>query len=244
MQYNDGEILLFKGVSGNYSRVLTLVPTNSQTVNFEFVICTDLDSKHYTVVTIGTQTWMAENLAYLPSVNPGSSGSLTSSFYYVYGYNDTNVTAAKATVNYQTYGVLYNWHAAMNGDTSSNSVPSGVQGACPNGWHLPGDAEWDIIVNYLGGDTIAGSKMKETGTIHWNSPNTEATNSSGFTALPGGLRYYYGNYLYVGNYGYWWSSTEYSIYNAWIRSMIGSNGLASSYDYDKKFALSVRCLRD
>ncbi len=243
MQYNYGERLLFKGVSGNYSRVLTLVPSNSQTVNFEFVTCTDLDSNHYAVVTIGTQTWMAENLTYLPSVSPSFQGSFTSSFYYVYGYYGTNVTVAKATSNYQTYGVLYNWHAAMNGDTSSNSVPSGVQGVCPNGWHLPSDAEWDIIVVYLGG-TIAGGKMKETDTTHWNIPNSGATNSSGFTGLPGGNKSLNNFFEDIGYKGYWWSSTEYDTFYTWIRYVNYSNGNVNRDTYMKTYGFAVRCLSD
>ncbi len=244
MQYNNGERLLFKGVSGNYSRVLTLVPTNSQIVNFEFVTCTDLDSNHYAVVTIGTQTWMAENLAYLPSVSPASSGSSSASYYYVYEYQGTSVTAAKATTNYLTYGVLYNWPAAMNGSPSSNSVPSGVQGVCPTGWHLPSDNEWDIIVNYLGGDSIAGSKMKETGTTHWMGSNIGSTNSSGFTGLPGGGRYLDGNFHNIGGWGFWWNSTEYDTSNARYRKMDYYYGFVYSDTHYKRTGFAVRCLRD
>ncbi len=244
MQYIDGERLLFKGISGNYSRVLTVIPANSQTINFEFVTCTDLDNNHYAVVTIGTQTWMAENLAYLPSVSPSSSGSDTISFYYVHGYQGTNVTSARATGNYQTYGVLYNWPAAMNGEPSSNSVPSGVQGVCPLGWHLPGDYEWDVIANYLGGSSGAGGKMKETDTTHWYSPNTGATNASGFSALPGGFRSNNGNFGYVRTYGYWWSSTESDALNAWFRFTYTINGHLGRSFLNKRTGFSVRCLMD
>lgn len=188
MQYNDGERLLFKGVSSDYARVLTIIPTQTQSVNFEFVPCTDLDGDNYAVVTIGEQTWMAENLRYLPSVVGPDTGSedVAGSYYYVYGYNGTDISEAKATENYDTYGVLYNWSAAMNGEESSEDNPSGVQGICPAGWHLPSKAEWTELTDYLGGGSVAGGKLKEIGTTHWSSPNTGATNETGFTALPGG----------------------------------------------------------
>jgi uncharacterized protein (TIGR02145 family) len=133
------------------------------------------DNQTYRIVTIGSQTWMAENLKYLPSVVRPRTGSKTTPHYYVYGYDGTNVTDAKATANYNTYGVLYNWPAAMNGTASSTTNPSGVQGVCPDGWHLPSDAEWTELTDYLGGAIDAGGKLKETGTTHWNSPNTSAT---------------------------------------------------------------------
>jgi uncharacterized protein (TIGR02145 family) len=147
------------------------------------------DGNAYKTVKIGNQIWLAENLKYLPSVVGPGTGSETTPYYYVYGYDGTNVTDAKATSNYTTYGVLYNWPAAMAGSASSNANPSGVQGVCPAGWHLPSDAEWTELTDYLGGKSVAGGKLKETGTTHWASPNTGATNETGFTALPGGYRY-------------------------------------------------------
>src|SRR5574344_601553 len=168
------------------------------------------DNQTYRIVTIGSQTWMAENLKYLPSVVGPRTGSKTTPHYYVYGYNGTNVTDAKATANYNTYGVLYNWPAAMNGAASSTTNPSGIQGVCPAGWHLPSDAEWTELTDYLGGASVAGGKLKETGTTHWNSPNTGATNETGFTALPGGCRNSDGAFYSVGDLGYWWCATEVS----------------------------------
>jgi len=94
------------------------------------------DGKIYKTVTIGEQTWMAENLAYLPRVVGPKTGSNTAPYYYVYGYDGTDVAAAKATKNYQIYGVLYNWPASMNGGASSGTNPSDIQGVCPTGWHL------------------------------------------------------------------------------------------------------------
>ena len=106
------------------------------------------DNTHYNVVKIGNQFWMAENLKYLPSVVGVTTASDSIPYCYVYGYNGTSVAAAKATSNYNTYGVLYNWQAAMAGSSSSSANPSGVQAVCPSGWHLPSDAEWSQLTAF------------------------------------------------------------------------------------------------
>jgi len=204
------------------------------------------DGNVYKIITIGDQVWMAENLAYLPSVNMVDDGSegAAGSYYYVYGYYGTNVADAKATDNYATYGVLYNWTAAMDGEASSTTNPSGIQGVCPAGWHLPSDAEWTELTDYLGGTSVAGGKLKETGTTHWASPNTGATNETGFTALPGGIRYDHGAFDNIGGKGYWWSATEGSDSSAWSRTLYrDDSGVLRYYDY-KEDGLSVRCVRD
>ena len=202
------------------------------------------DNNHYNVVKIGNQIWMVENLKYLPSVVGPGTGSQTTPHYYVYGYNGTNVTDAKATANYNIYGVLYNWPAAMNGAASSTTNPSGVQGVCPTGWHVPSDAEWTELTDSLGGTSDAGGKLKETGTTHWNSPNTSATNETGFTALPGGNRYYDGSFDGIGSNGYWWSATEGDAADAWYRFMIFINSNVYRDYYFKELGFSVRCVRD
>ncbi|MDD3132721.1 MAG: fibrobacter succinogenes major paralogous domain-containing protein [Bacteroidales bacterium] len=188
------------------------------------------DGNEYETIQIGNQCWMKENLAYLPNVSQPDDGSQTSPFYYVYGYEGFSVPEAKTTPNYQTYGVLYNWPAALT--------------ACPQGWHLPSDNEWTILTDYLGGESVAGGKMKETGTAHWKSPNTGATNSSGFSALPGGYRDYYGDYSNVGNKGIWWSSAEVPSRAAWSRYVIYYDASMTHYDYYKAHGSSVRCVRD
>ncbi|GAG76549.1 unnamed protein product, partial [marine sediment metagenome] len=115
----------------------------SFTTLFESGTLTDTRDGHiYPTVRIGNQWWMAENLAYLPSISPHWYTSYTEPYYYVYGCEETTVSEAKTTINYQTYGVLYNWAATMDGAESSNTNPSDVQGVCPDGWHLPSDAEW------------------------------------------------------------------------------------------------------
>ena len=194
-------------------------------------VITDIrDGNSYQTVLIGEQCWMAENLKYLPSVVGPGTGSQSTPYYYVYGYDGTNVTDAKATSNYTTYGVLYNWTAAMD--------------ACPDGWHLPSDAEWTELTDYLGGKSVAGGKLKETGTTHWASPNTGATNETGFTALPGGYRSSYGDFYYIRYYGYWWSSTEGIASYAWNRYLnFGNSSVNKDYDY-RSVGFSVRCVRD
>ena len=198
----------------------------------------------YKTTKIGNQVWMAENLAYLPAVSPPSSESTTSPYYYVYGYEGTSVIAAKATSNYSTYGVLYNWPAAMAGAVSSNSNPSGVQGVCPSGWHLPSDAEWTELVDYLGGAAVAGGKLKEQGIAHWESPNEGATNESWFTALPGGFRDGDGSFGSIGYFGYWWSATELDATAAWGRGVVYYLASVGRDGFDKEIGFSVRCVRD
>jgi len=205
----------------------------------------DPEGNVYKTIKIGNQIWMSENLAYLPAVSPPSSSSDTQPLYYVYGYNGTSVSEAKATANYGTYGVLYNWPAAMAGKASSNNNPSGVQGVCPSGWHLPSDAEWTELSDYLGGQTLAGGKLKEEGTSHWASPNTEATNESGFTALPGGYRKGPDVFDKIGVSGEWWSATVHAGTVVYSRSLSSSSGyFFRNYSYGPTIGTSVRCVKD
>ena len=218
------------------------------------------DNKNYTTVQIGNQCWMAENLAYLPSVSPPHLGSETSPYYYVYDYYGTDVNTAKDSNNYHIYGVLYNWPAAMNGQASSNSVPSGVQGICPSGWHLPSDEEWKILEgevdsiygypdpiwdNPVWRGTDVGGNLKETDTTHWSSPNTGATNSSGFTALPAGYRYHnQGEFRGLGLGAHFITSAENGINTEWLRHLNYGRVMARRYNDYKSTGYSVRCLMD
>ncbi len=205
---------------------------------------TDVQGNTYRTIRIGEQIWMAENLAYLPSVSPSSLGSTTEPHYYVFGYEGSDTGEAMVTHNYNIYGVLYNWPAAMNGANSSNSNPSGVQGVCPSGWHLPSDSEWKELVDFLGGESIAGGKLKEAGYNHWLEPNAGANNSSGFTALPGGNRGTDGLILWESYFGHWWSSTKYDDSKAFLRILSYSIGdIGKSYN-PFEFACSVRCVKD
>lgn len=245
MPYTNGNVLKFTGISGNYSTVITDIPGADKTLVFTFIACTDGDANNYPVVKIGTQTWMAENLKYLPAVVGPGTGSSKTPYYYVYGYDGTVVATAKATANYTTYGVLYNWPAAMAGSASSTANPSGVKGVCPTGWHLPSNAEWTELVDYLGGASVAGGKLKEIGTTHWVIPIVGATNETGFTALPGGVRLVNGNFLNIGNSTGWWSTTESDATYAWYHGILTNSSAlnSSSYGY-KRGGMSVRCVRD
>lgn len=202
------------------------------------------DGNIYEIVTIGEQVWMAENLKYLPSVVGLATGSDTEPYYYVSGYDGTDVEEAKITDNYNTYGVLYNWTAAMDTHSSSSANPSGRKGVCPSGWHLPSDAEWTELVDYLGGKPVAGGKLKETGTTHWAAPNTGATNETGFTALPGGDYSFSGEFTDIGEFGYWWSTTEYTEGHSWYHGMRYNDSNIFSNYFFKKNGFSVRCIRD
>jgi uncharacterized protein (TIGR02145 family) len=230
------------------NKIVTITHTLSgKSISFDIVIDKFKDTRDgqvYKFVKIGNQVWMAENLRYLPSVVGPAIASSTSPYYYVYGYNDTNVSEAKATANYTSYGVLYNWPAAMNGAESSTAKPIGVQGICPDGWHLPSDAEWTQLIYYLGGEIISGSKLKETGTTHWNSPNTGATNETGFTALPGGFRHVNGTIRSMGYDGFWWSTTKYDSSSVLFRYMEYSNTFIGWGSNTKEIGYSVRCVKD
>jgi uncharacterized protein (TIGR02145 family) len=208
---------------------------------------TDLrDGNMYKWVKIGKQVWMSENLAYLPNVNQSSDGSenVAGKYYYVYDYDGTDVNAAKATAYYTIYGVLYNWAAAMDGSVGSTANPSGVQGICPVGWHLPSDAEWTQLTTYLGGESVAGGKLKETGTTYWNSPNAGATNETKFAALSGGYRRYGGTYHLFGINGFWISATDKNAELAYCRSIFYDNSSVLRDLYYKELGFSVRCVRD
>lgn len=209
-------------------------------------IVVDIQGNVYKIVTIGDQTWMAENLKYLPEVVGPATGSQTIPYYYVYGYDGKDVNTAKATDNYKKYGVLYNWPAAMAGTASSSVNSSKVQGVCPTGWHLPSDAEWTQLYVYLGVYGVeAGYKLKETGTVHWKGSGSGETNEKGFTALPGGYRNSLRAFSHVGSYGAWWSASEYNTNYALYRDMTNDNGsFVHIYDHNKEFGFSVRCVRD
>ena len=199
----------------------------------EDLTVTDIDGNVYQTIIIGEQEWMMENLKVthyrdgtaIPTGHSNSDWSnLSTGAYAVYNDDESNA---------DTYGYLYNWYAV---DDSRNIAPEG--------WHVPTDDEWQILVDYLGGSSVAGGKMKETGTEHWNSPNTGATNESGFTALPGGYRIGNGYYFSMGNYGYFWSSTESSSNFAWYRELGYYHSAVGRHSGSKQIGFSVRCVRD
>lgn len=203
------------------------------------------DGNVYQTVTIGEQVWMAENLKYLPGVVGPEAGSTVTPFYYVYNYNGLIVSEAKALNNYNTYGVLYNWPAAIAGDLSSELNPSGVQGVCPDGWHLPSPAEWTELLLFVGDGGEAGGKLKESGTNHWLLPNTGATNEFGFTALPGGSRSHnQSTFTAIGEVAFFWTSRSPSDVNANFISLYSEIDSAFNLLSSRGIGASVRCVKD
>lgn len=200
-------------------------------------VVTDADGNVYKTIKIGNQTWMSENLKVtkyndgtaIPNVTDGTEWrSLKTGAYCNYDNDQNNVA---------TYGRLYNWYAVNTGKLA------------PKGWHVPTHAEWTELTDYLGGVStfdgiiIAGGKLKERGTSHWKSPNTGATNEIGFTALPGGTRYY-GEFYNIGDAGDWWCATEYDTNVAWLRGMNYNSSNVGNGVLVKEDGLSIRCLKD
>jgi uncharacterized protein (TIGR02145 family) len=198
---------------------------------------TDIDGNVYNIVTIGTQVWMAENLK-TTRYSDGTSiafvpDSATWSYLGTPGYCWYNNDAG----NKNTYGAMYNWYAVNTGKLA------------PAGWHVPTYQEWSILIAYLGGSTNAGGKAKSTGTIEagtglWYSPNTGATNESGFSALPSGSRIVNSAFGNLGNYGYWWSSSSTNDSHAWIFYMNNNYSFTDQSSMNKCVGYSVRCVRD
>lgn len=218
------------------------------------------DSIIYQTVEIGNQCWMAENLRFLPSVRTPCQGSTTEPYFYVYGYMGSDVMQAKATDSYQTFGVLYNWTAAMGGVPSVNAIPSGVQGICPEGWHIPSDAEWEEMDAYLIANgynyddsttenlyaaALASDTLWEPSTTP-GSPgyNLSDNNMSGFVALPASSRGCSGHFGAAGMITYFWSTTEFSDNNAYGRSLTSVHAKVFDNHHSKSLGLSVRCIKD
>ncbi|MFH1159676.1 MAG: FISUMP domain-containing protein [bacterium] len=189
------------------------------------------DNRSYHTVMIGTQCWFAQNLNIGIKIN-GTVNQTNNGTIEKYCYNDVEW-------NCDVYGGLYQWDEMMQYVTTP-----GTQGICPTGWHLPTDAEWTILTTYLGGVSVAGGKMKETGTTHWASPNTGATNISGFTALPGGYRYNYGDFGHLTLDAYFWSSSQDGAATAWQRGLANTNEGVSRYSWLKVYGFSARCVKD
>jgi len=215
----------FTGYGNEYSfSTLYFVPGNP--VN-------DIDSNLYTTIVLGESIWTIENLRTtrfsngdtLPNVTSnGEWAALTTAAWSWYSNNETMEIP---------FGKLYNWYAVAD-----------LRNVCPSGWRVPSDADWTELTDYLGGLSIAGGMMKEEGTTHWNTPNTGATNTSGFTGIAGGNRTTTGTFGSMGTYGIWWSSTESSSSVAWYRSLYYNNSNAARLGNNKKYGFSVRCLRD
>ena len=196
---------------------------------------TDIDGNEYDTVKINDQYWMQQNLKTshyrngdpIPEITSLSVWySLTSGAWCWYK-NDSVKYAA-------IYGKLYNWYAVND-----------PRGLAPQGWHVPVDAEWTALSTSLGGELVAGRLMKETGTTHWSPQNNAgASNSSGFTGLPGGYCDSDGAFSNIGGVGYWWSSTEKDMFAAFYRTLFNNEDAIYRNSEDKRSGFSVRCLRD
>jgi len=229
---NQMEVVLQSGVQTHaLADVINVTISSTSNICGSNTSVTDIDGNVYQTVSIGNQCWMKENLKTSKYRNgdPISTGlsntqwqNTTTGAYAIYDNNAGNDT---------TYGKLYNWYAV----TDSRNL-------CPAGWHVSSHTEWSTLENFLGGVTAAGGKMKTT--TGWQSPNTGATNESGFSGLPGGYRDIYGSYFIIGYNGYWRSSTENSTTSAWSMYLNYDSGSSVRHYFDKQNGLSVRCLRD
>jgi uncharacterized protein (TIGR02145 family) len=196
----------------------------------------DIENNSYDTLTIGAQTWMKTNLKVtkfndgtaIPMVKENTDWAMLSAAAYCWYNNDE-------TMYKNTYGALYNFWVV---DAKSN----GGKNVCPAGWHVPTNDEWTILINFLGGEAYSGGKLKDT--LNWKVPNKGATNESGFGALPVGGRDNFGKFNSIGEYGWWWSSTETDATNAMIQGLgFDFDGVGRGAD-SKKWGDAVRCLKD
>ena len=225
-------------ISGNSCTLTRIINSATQQTTSSYgPNISDLDGNLYKTAYIGTQQWIAENLktskyndgTAIPNATDNSLWSQLTTGAWSYYNNDAN--------NNAKYGKLYNWYAV-------SPTTNGNKNVCPIGWHVPTDAEWTTLRDYLGGEIVAGGKMKEVGTINWNSPNQNTTNLSLFTALPGGYRWIDGNYDGLGKSGNWWSSSEYDEFQAWGIPLFNSNNTFYLGEGNKKAGCSIRCLKN
>ena len=200
----------------------------------------DLDQNTYTYIATGQQTWMQQNLnvsrysdgTVIPQVSdPAAWASLTTGAWCYFSNNDAAGT---------TFGKLYNWYAVAGIHDNDPNTPNKT--LAPTGWHVPTDAEWTTLTDFLGGVAVAGGKMKTP--LNWQIPNAGATNSSGFTAIPGGYRDFNGSYSSSGGFAGWWSATESDAVSAWSRNVIYLGPNASRVTAKKTRGFSIRCIKD
>jgi len=193
----------------------------------------DIEGNVYGMITIGTQTWMTENLkttkfndgTQIPIVTDNTEWSnLTTAAYCWYNNKDTAYS--------KVFGALYNWHSVNTGKL------------CPSGWHVPTDFEWNTFLNYLGGAESAAGKLIAVESGHWFCANIGMTNATDFSALPGGYRFADGNFGMINYQGNWWTSTASSTGNAWYRSMFCEDFGVLRNEYNIKEGYSIRCVKD
>ncbi|MCX6570711.1 MAG: hypothetical protein NT006_04715 [Candidatus Aminicenantes bacterium] len=184
------------------------------------------DGRVYKTIKIGSQTWFAENLAYIPHVSPGPvQGGI-----WVYGNDGSDVEASISAENYKTYGCLYDWETAVK--------------ISPNGWHLPSEEDWVSLARYFGGRAEDGNKMKEVDTGYWKNCHFNADNSSGFSALPGGARSPDGEFFSLNSEANFWSSTESYAGHFWHYYLEDISPYVRSNPNDKTYGYSIRYIKD
>lgn len=188
------------------------------------------DKKVYQMIKIGDQTWMAQNLAYIPTVGPSG----VQSGVWVYGYEGSDVAIAKTTSNYLNYGCLFDWATVTSDGGNGRDI-------CPEGWHLPTDAEWSVLTDYLGGEAVAGKKMKSVS--GWNNDGN-GENTSGFNGRPGGGRSLKYGFVTLNFYGVFQSSTSNTATTAWYRGLSYLEDKVNRNDPDKLDGYSVRCIKN
>ena len=211
---------------------------NIHNMDLTYGAMTDQEGNEYKTIVIGTQEWMAENLktsVYRNGdvISTGLSSSQWNSTVqgaWAYFQNDASRNCP--------FGKLYNWYACVD-----------ARELCPTGWHVPTDSDWTVLSDYLGGEAIAGGKMKTLGisdsaTGLWSAPNFGATNSSGFSGIPGGYRLLQGPYSNLEFIGYYWSSSDFVTLSAYYRYLIYDDVDLTRATGDKRNGFSVRCLRD
>jgi uncharacterized protein (TIGR02145 family) len=216
--------------AGNNGQVLT--STGSGTLTWT-TPTTPTVAVFLPTIVIGTQQWMEKNLDVMTYRNGDVIPQVTDATEWAGLTTGAWCWYSNSADNGAIYGKLYNWYAVND-----------PRGLAPQGWHIPTDEEWTTLKSLLGGELVAGGKMKTTGTTRWTTPNTSATNESGFAGLPGGIRNVNGTFVDVGVSGYWWSASEFSSTDAWGRYLFNFSGRLLENILNKKNGFSVRCLRD
>lgn len=240
MQYNTGERLLIKGISGTNSTILTDIPTSSKIIIFNFVPCIDGDGNSYPVFQAGSEKseadnqtvriWMAENLRTTKFNDGKSIPEPKEDFAWIQNWGEAFCWYNNDIGNKNIYGGLYNWYAVDS------------KKLCPAGWHVPTNLEWSELIYTFGGFPN-GFSFKETGTSHWPNPN-DGTNESGFTGLPGGCRYKDSGFFSLGYQGFWFGSDDGGVSGSPVFNLTYNYPDVNMLIFDKKCAFSIRCIKN